>query len=147
MCTHLPLHQNRVPNTESFRNLVGKSYHPYAAHHSVKRRGKRITNFGDITLRGNFIQAQEEYIKHGKLTKAAKMFDQLCLKEFPPLFYWWFTSQFKDPHKWFVARTNFAQSAAAWSGVGHVIGLGDRHSENILLDTTNGECVHVDFDW
>ena len=33
-----------------------------------------------------------------------------------------------------------------WSGVGHVIGLGDRHTENILLDVTNGECVHVDFD-
>lgn len=23
--------------------------------------------------------------------------------------------------------------------------LGDRHGENILLDTTNGDCVHVDF--
>jgi serine/threonine-protein kinase ATR len=30
--------------------------------------------------------------------------------------------------------------------VGHVVGLGDRHTENILLDLTNGECVHVDFD-
>ena len=34
----------------------------------------------------------------------------------------------------------------SWSGVGHVVGLGDRHTENILIDTTNGECVHVDFD-
>ena len=30
--------------------------------------------------------------------------------------------------------------------VGHALGLGDRHAENILLDVTNGECVHVDFD-
>lgn len=30
--------------------------------------------------------------------------------------------------------------------MGHVVGLGDRHTENILLDVTNGECVHVDFD-
>ena len=30
--------------------------------------------------------------------------------------------------------------------MGHVIGLGDRHTENILLDVTKGECVHVDFD-
>lgn len=28
-----------------------------------------------------------------------------------------------------------------------IIGLGDRHSENILIDTSSGECVHVDFDW
>jgi phosphatidylinositol kinase/protein kinase (PI-3 family) len=38
-------------------------------------------------------------------------------------------------------------SAAAWSMVGHVIGLGDRHSENILIETTTGRVVHVDFDW
>ena len=30
--------------------------------------------------------------------------------------------------------------------LGHIVGLGDRHAENILLDTTTGECVHVDFD-
>lgn len=30
--------------------------------------------------------------------------------------------------------------------VGHIVGLGDRHGENILLDKSTGECVHVDFD-
>ncbi|CAK4138794.1 unnamed protein product [Aphanomyces euteiches] len=30
--------------------------------------------------------------------------------------------------------------------VGHIVGLGDRHGENILIDCTTGECVHVDFD-
>lgn len=30
--------------------------------------------------------------------------------------------------------------------VGYVVGLGDRHGENILLDENNGEVVHVDFD-
>lgn len=29
--------------------------------------------------------------------------------------------------------------------VGHIVGLGDRHGENILLDATTGDCVHVDF--
>src|SRR5262249_20160970 len=33
-----------------------------------------------------------------------------------------------------------------WSMVGNVVGLGDRHGENILIDEKNGECVHVDFD-
>ena len=44
------------------------------------------------------------------------------------------------------ARNRFTRSTAVWSIIGHIIGLGDRHVENILLDTTNGECVHVDFD-
>ena len=29
--------------------------------------------------------------------------------------------------------------------VGHVVGLGDRHGENILLDAAAGDAVHVDF--
>ena len=43
-------------------------------------------------------------------------------------------------------RLTFARSAAVWSMVGHIVGLGDRHGENLLIDTTSGECVHVDFD-
>ena len=31
------------------------------------------------------------------------------------------------------------------SMVGYILGLGDRHGENILFDSTNGDCVHVDF--
>jgi hypothetical protein len=27
----------------------------------------------------------------------------------------------------------------------NILGLGDRHGENILFDSTNGDCVHVDF--
>nr|CCC95978.1 unnamed protein product [Trypanosoma congolense IL3000] len=29
--------------------------------------------------------------------------------------------------------------------VGHIVGLGDRHGENIMLDVRSGEAVHVDF--
>ncbi|KAJ7388535.1 hypothetical protein OS493_037052 [Desmophyllum pertusum] len=29
--------------------------------------------------------------------------------------------------------------------VGHILGLGDRHGENILFDAACGDCVHVDF--
>ncbi len=106
-----------------------------------------MTDFADTTLRNGFIQCQDQYLKQGNLTKATQMFGEFCSKEFPPLFYWWFLQQFQDPHQWFEARTKFALSSAAWSAVGHVIGLGDRHSENILIDISNGECVHVDFDW
>lgn len=63
-----------------------------------------------------------------------------------PCFHRWFFETFVDPTEWLEARTMFTRSAAVWSAVGHIIGLGDRHSENILIDVTNGECVHVDFD-
>ena len=40
----------------------------------------------------------------------------------------------------------FSRSAGLWSILGFVMGLGDRHGDNILLDTANGECVFIDFD-
>jgi serine/threonine-protein kinase ATR len=136
-----------VPNTTSFRLLVGKAYNPQASPHSTRRRGARLASFGP-TLRDNYEKkCQTMYFVSGDLKGAAKLFDELCLKPNPPLLYWWFVQAFHDPHAWYEARTRFTLSSAAWSAVGHVIGLGDRHSENILLDTESGECVHVDFDW
>ena len=43
------------------------------------------------------------------------------------------------------ARVSYARTAAVMSMVGYILGLGDRHGENILFDSTNGDCVHVDF--
>lgn len=136
-----------VPNTESMRSLIAKSYNPQACPFSNKRRGKRGATFGDPMLRSNFeTKCQDMFLSSGNLKRAATMFEELCLKPNPPLLYWWFVKQFQDPHGWFEARSQFVLSAAAWSAIGHVIGLGDRHSENILIDTTTGACVHVDFD-
>lgn len=75
-----------------------------------------MTDFGDANLRQGFATCQDMYIKQGNLTKAAKTFKEIFLKEYPPLFYWWFLNQFQDPHQWFEARTKFALSSAAWSG-------------------------------
>ena len=57
----------------------------------------------------------------------------------------WFMQHFSDASQWHVARNNFIRSNAVMSMVGYIIGLGDRHLENILLDKTTGEVVHVDF--
>lgn len=43
------------------------------------------------------------------------------------------------------SRSAYCRSVAVMSMVGYVLGLGDRHGENILFDSFTGECVHVDF--
>ncbi|CAR27457.1 hypothetical protein ZYGR_0I07320 [Zygosaccharomyces rouxii] len=68
------------------------------------------------------------------------------LETFPPILYQWFLETFPDPIKWFNARNTFARSYAVMAMVGHILGLGDRHCENILLDIENGKVLHVDFD-
>lgn len=136
-------------NTSSLRSLVANAYNPQASPYSNRRRGRRAANLADATLRTNFEErCQGAFFKNGKLTQAAALFDELCLRPYPPVLYWWFVENFQDPHAWYEARNRFALTAAVWSVVGHVaIALGDRHAENILVDTTSGDCVHVDFDW
>lgn len=49
------------------------------------------------------------------------------------------------PCDWISAVNSFARSTAVVSILGHIIGLGDRHLENILLDRNTGQIVHIDF--
>lgn len=63
----------------------------------------------------------------------------------PPVFREWFLKAFPDATSWYLARNCYVRSTAVMSMVGYVIGLGDRHLENILLDQKTGEVVHVDF--
>ncbi|KAL5855729.1 hypothetical protein ACOSQ4_005531 [Xanthoceras sorbifolium] len=39
----------------------------------------------------------------------------------------------------------YSGSVAAMSMVGHILGLGDRHLDNILVDFSSGEIVHIDY--
>lgn len=135
-----------VPSTRAMRSLVSESYHPIASPWSPRRRGSRLTNLSDATLRNEFDRCQVMYVKAGNLSKATQLFEEHILRAYPPLLYWWFVQHFPDPFAWFEARQSFTRSAAAWSVIGHMIGLGDRHSENILIDTRSGQIVHVDFD-
>lgn len=81
---------------------------------------------------------------HGKMPED-EMLKNKILPLFPPVFHKWFLTTFSEPAAWFRARVAYAHTTAVWSMVGHIVGLGDRHGENILFDSTTGDCVHVDF--
>ena len=74
-----------------------------------------------------------------------KIFEDRVLKLFPPRFHVWFKETFPEPTAWFNARLRYTRSAAVMSMVGHVLGLGDRHGENILFEEDTGGTLHVDF--
>ncbi|KAI0475823.1 phosphatidyl inositol 3-kinase-like protein [Xylariaceae sp. FL0804] len=67
------------------------------------------------------------------------------LGTFPPVLPSWFTAQFPNPSAWFAARLRYTRSCAVMSMVGTILGLGDRHGENVLLEEGNGGVFHVDF--
>lgn len=63
----------------------------------------------------------------------------------PPVFWSWFAKKYTHPTLWHSARLNYTRSLALMSIVGYIIGLGDRHLENILFEESTGKVVHVDF--
>lgn len=46
---------------------------------------------------------------------------------------------------WFERRTNYTRSLAVMSMVGYILGLGDRHPSNLMLDRVTGKILHIDF--
>lgn len=74
-----------------------------------------------------------------------KLFTEDILGMFPAVLPNWFIAQFPNPSAWFTARLRYTRSCAVMSMVGTILGLGDRHGENILLEEGNGGVFHVDF--
>ncbi|ODH39151.1 hypothetical protein ACO22_02001 [Paracoccidioides brasiliensis] len=72
-----------------------------------------------------------------------KIFRQVT-DHFHPVMKFFFMEKFKEPDDWFSKRLAYTRSTAAISMLGHVLGLGDRHGHNILLDEGTGEVVHID---
>lgn len=71
-------------------------------------------------------------------------FTEIVTKRHRPVMRYFFREKHKEPTAWFATRLNYTRSVAVTSIVGHVLGLGDRHLSNILLDQHNGEVVHID---
>ncbi|ORY17763.1 armadillo-type protein [Clohesyomyces aquaticus] len=51
----------------------------------------------------------------------------------------------KSSEAWLDRRTNYTRSLAVMSMVGYILGLGDRHPSNLMLDKVTGKIVHIDF--
>ncbi|OCT80913.1 hypothetical protein XELAEV_18027725mg [Xenopus laevis] len=116
-----------VNNTAGFRNILIKLY---------KEKGIYM---GGKELRQCMLP------KSAPLQEKLKVFKEALLPRHPPLFHEWFLRTFPDPTSWYNSRSAYCRSTAVMSMVGYILGLGDRHGENILFDSLTGECVHVDF--
>ena len=50
-----------------------------------------------------------------------------------------------NSEEWLERRTRFTRSLAVMSMVGYILGLGDRHPSNLMLDKLSGRVLHIDF--
>ncbi|XP_039987125.1 serine-protein kinase ATM [Xiphias gladius] len=68
---------------------------------------------------------------------------EVC-KNFRPVFRYFCMERFLDPAVWMEKRLAYTRSVATSSIVGYIVGLGDRHIQNILIDEQTAELVHID---
>lgn len=112
-----------IPLTE-YLNPTHMEYHPHEMNANQARRAieaavrvprdKRIAAFQDV------------------------------MAQYSPVMRYFFMHRFEGPDEWFRSRLAYTRSTAAISILGYVLGLGDRHGHNILLDEQSGEVVHID---
>ena len=113
-----------VPSTICYRTAVNNTY----------------------SIKGVVLPPREELVKLFELKMPqSDMFVQKLLPRYPSVFADWFRFQFVDAMHWYSAKQHYARSTATMSMVGAMLGLGDRHGENIMLDELTGSVVHVDF--
>eukprot|EP00963_Diacronema_lutheri_P006938 scaffold622_cov335-Pavlova_lutheri.AAC.6 len=72
-----------------------------------------------------------------------KAYDKVC-SMFKPVLRHFFLEMFYQPPDWYKHRLAYTRSVAVNSIVGYVVGLGDRHSFNILIDKKSAEVIHID---
>lgn len=75
--------------------------------------------------------------------KIAK-FHEVC-RNLKPVFHQFFYENFKSPGMIFERRFAYTVSVAVSSMIGYILGIGDRHVHNILIDMKTAEVIHIDF--
>jgi len=89
--------------------------------------------------------ACRKYYDNATAETRRQVFDQIC-DNFSPVFRFFFLEYFSSSMEaWYTARMSYTRSCAVNSIVGHILGIGDRHTQNILVHTKTGEIVHIDF--
>eukprot|EP00058_Branchiostoma_floridae_P018807 XP_002604296.1 hypothetical protein BRAFLDRAFT_88585 [Branchiostoma floridae] len=92
----------------------------------------RFSNVDDLQEKGG-----------SRSDERSRVFREVC-RHFHPVMHHFFMEKWPDPMDWFERRLCYTRSVATSSIVGYVLGLGDRHCQNILIDTNTAELVHID---
>ena len=85
--------------------------------------------------------AREKERKAGK--SRLEVYEEVA-ERLRPVMHHFFLERWTQPSAWFERRLAYARSLAASSMAGFIVGLGDRHSSNILVDKETAELVHID---
>lgn len=73
-----------------------------------------------------------------------QVYREQVLARFQPAFRFFFIESTTSTQEWFARRLCYILSVAVGSIVGYIVGLGDRHCQNIMVDQHSGALIHID---
>lgn len=76
--------------------------------------------------------------------RRVEVLEEIYSRVTPVMSQYFFQKFRSSAQDWFRARTNYVRSAAASSMLGYILGIGDRHCNNIMIDYKTGQLVHID---
>lgn len=120
-----------VPGAATLRDIIGKVRTIHGR--QELEEFSKLSEYGHYAV-GNMLRIQK-----------LQIFERIC-RELPDTdianFFW---IQAPSAETWLKQVNTFATSTAMTSIVGYVIGLGDRHPGNLMIDRFTGRIVHIDF--
>ena len=131
----IPLSQNSgllgwVPNSDTLHNLIKEYRESRRILLNIEHRImlQMAPDYDNLTL----MQKVEVFGYAMDNTTGKDLYRVLWLKS-------------KSSESWLERRTNYTRSLGVMSMVGYILGLGDRHPSNLMLDRVTGKIVHIDF--
>ena len=119
-----------VPNCDTLHQLIKderakNNILPSAEHRVVY---KTYPKFESSTILGKI----ETFLEALKVNQGTELYNMI-----------W--SRAKNCESWLNRRTNYSRSLAVMSIVGYILGLGDRHPSNLMMNRKTGKIIHIDF--
>ena len=131
----IPLSQNSgllgwVPNSDTLHNLIKDYRESRKILLNIEHRImlQMAPDYDNLTL----MQKVEVFDYAMDNTTGKDLYRVLWLKS-------------KSSESWLERRTNYTRSLGVMSMVGYILGLGDRHPSNLMLDRITGKIIHIDF--
>ncbi|ELP86268.1 serine/threonine protein kinase TOR1, putative [Entamoeba invadens IP1] len=143
---HLKIHCYDVIPLSSMSGLIGWVPHSDTLHQVVKeyRSAKNISVDAEKIICTKMIANKFDTLSAlKKLEIFENVLEQSKDREMDLANAMWIKSQSSE--MWLEKRTNFTRSVALMSMVGYILGLGDRHPQNLMLQRVTGDVVHIDF--
>ncbi|OBA15774.1 uncharacterized protein OGAPODRAFT_16563 [Ogataea polymorpha] len=94
-------------------------------------------------LRADRARARMKSAQEHSPARRVAVYMDIC-EQVQPCFRHFFFNNYTAPDGWFEARLVYSRGLATTSIVGHMLGLGDRHCNNILVDKVSAEPIHID---